>query len=241
MIDKIVPDIARALDGIADGATVLIGGFGEAGNPTELVHALIDQGARELVVVNNNAGNGEIGLARLLQAGRVRKLVCSFPRSSHGHVFDALYRAGRIELELVPQGTLAERIRAGGAGIPAFFTPTAAKTDLAAGKESRRFGDREYVLEHAIRGDVALIKAEKADRWGNLVYRKAARNFGAVMAMAADRTIVQVRQVVSLGSLDPEAIVTPSIFVDRVVEITDPISERDSLLALDHARKEAAA
>ncbi|MCP3734249.1 3-oxoacid CoA-transferase subunit A [Sphingomonas sp. RP10(2022)] len=233
MIDKIARSAADALHGIADGSTVLIGGFGEAGNPTELVHALIDQGARDLVVVNNNAGNGEIGLARLLQAGRVRKLICSFPRSSHGHVFDDLYRAGKIELELVPQGTLAERIRAGGAGIPAFYTPTAAGTDLAVGKETRTFAGREHVLETAIRGDVALIKAEAADRWGNLVYRKAARNFGAVMATAADTTIAQVRRVVPLGELDPEAIVTPSIFVAHVVAVPNPVSERDSLLALD--------
>lgn len=233
MIDKIVASAAEALRDVADGSTVLIGGFGEAGNPTELVHALIEQGARELVVVNNNAGNGEIGLARLIQAGRVRRLVCSFPRSSHSHVFDDLYRAGRIELELVPQGTLAERIRAGGAGIPAFFTPTAAGTDLAVGKETRVFAEREHVLETAIRGDVALIKAEAADRWGNLVYRMAARNFGPVMASAAAKTVAQVRRVVSLGALDPEAIVTPSIFVQSVVVVANPVSERDSLPALD--------
>lgn len=233
MIDKIVLNTEDAVHGIADGSTVLIGGFGEAGNPTELVHALIDQGARDLVVVNNNAGNGEIGLARLLQAGRVRRLICSFPRSSHGHVFDDLYRAGKIELELVPQGTLAERIRAGGAGIPAFYTPTAAGTDLATGKETRVFGGREHVMELAIRGDVALVKAEAADRWGNLVYRKAARNFGAVMATAATTTIAQVRRVVALGALDPEGVITPSIFVARVLEVSQPVSERDSLLALD--------
>lgn len=233
MIDKIVLTTEDAVRGIADGSTVLIGGFGEAGNPTELVHALIDQGARDLVVVNNNAGNGEIGLARLLREGRVRRLICSFPRSSHGHVFDDLYRAGKIELELVPQGTLAERIRAGGAGIPAFYTPTAAGTDLAAGKETRIFAGREHVMELAIRGDVALVKAEAADRWGNLVYRKAARNFGAVMAAAADTTIAQVRRVVPLGELDPEAVITPSIFVARVLEVPQPVSERDSLPALD--------
>jgi 3-oxoadipate CoA-transferase alpha subunit len=232
MIDKRCCDVAEALAGVADGATVLIGGFGEAGNPTELIHALIDQGARELTVVNNNAGNGEIGLARLLQAGRVRKLVCSFPRSSHGYVFDDLYRAGKIELELVPQGTLAERIRAGGAGVPAFFTPTAVGTQLAQGKEVRAFGGRDHVLETAIRGDVALIKGETADRWGNLVYRKAARNFGAVMATAATLTIAQVRRVVALGALDPESVVTPSIFVHRVVEVAYPVSERDHLAAL---------
>ena len=231
MINKIARHVEEAVEGIADGSTVLIGGFGEAGNPTELVHALIGQGARDLVVVNNNAGNGEIGLARLIQAGRVRKLICSFPRSSHSHVFDDLYRAGGIELELVPQGTLAERIRAGGAGIPAFFTPTAAGTDLAAGKEIRMFAEREHVMETAIRGDIALIKAEAADRWGNLVYRKAARNFGPVMASAATKTIAQVRRVVPLGELDPETIVTPSIFIQHVVAIPNPVSERDFLMA----------
>ena len=236
MIDKRRPDAIQALVGVPDGATVLIGGFGEAGNPTELVHALIDQGARELTVVNNNAGNGEIGLARLLQAGRVRKLICSFPRSSHSYVFDELYKANRIELELVPQGTLAERLRAGGAGIPAFFTPTAAGTDLAKGKEVRTFDGREFLMETAIRGDVALIKAETADRWGNLVYRKAARNFGAVMATAATVTIAQVRHLVELGDLDPESVVTPSIYVDRVVRIAEPVSERDHLAELDRQR-----
>ena len=236
MIDKRRPDAIQALVGVPDGATVLIGGFGEAGNPTELVHALIDQGARELTVVNNNAGNGEIGLARLLQAGRVRKLICSFPRSSHSYVFDELYKANRIELELVPQGTLAERLRAGGAGIPAFFTPTAAGTDLAKGKEVRTFDGREFLMETAIRGDVALIKAETADRWGNLVYRKAARNFGAVMATAATVTIAQVRHLVELGDLDPESVVTPSIYVDRVVMIAEPVSERDHLAELDRQR-----
>lgn len=236
MIDKRRPDAIQALVGVPDGATVLIGGFGEAGNPTELVHALIDQGARELTVVNNNAGNGEIGLARLLQAGRVRKLICSFPRSSHSYVFDELYKANRIELELVPQGTLAEKLRAGGAGIPAFFTPTAAGTDLAKGKEVRTFDGREFLMETAIRGDVALIKAETADRWGNLVYRKAARNFGAVMATAATVTIAQVRHLVELGDLDPESVVTPSIYVDRVVMIAEPVSERDHLAELDRQR-----
>ena len=233
MIDKRCTDVGAALQGVKDGSIVLIGGFGEAGNPTELVHGLIDQGARDLTVVNNNAGNGEIGLARLLQAGSVRKLICSFPRSSHSHVFDDLYKRGKIELELVPQGTLAERLRAGGAGIPAFFTPTAVGTDLAAGKEVRAFEGRDYLMETALRGDIALVKAETADRWGNLVYRKAARNFGAVMATAADVTVVQVRHLVELGDLDPEAIVTPSIYVDRVVRIAEPVSERDHLAQLD--------
>lgn len=229
MIDKLTDDAVEAVSCVRDGDTVLIGGFGEAGNPTELVHALIEQGARGLTIVNNNAGNGEIGLARLLKRGRVAKLICSFPRSSHSHVFTELYRAGAIELELVPQGTLAERLRAGGAGIPAFFTPTGAGTDLAAGKETRLFAGREHVLETAIRGDVALIKAEVADRWGNLSYRMAARNFGPVMAMAAKRTIAQVRRSADLGTLDPETIVTPSIFVDRVVLVPAPVSERDHL------------
>ncbi len=229
MIDKRVLNAAEAVRDVSDGAVLLIGGFGEAGNPTELIHAVIDQGARELTVVNNNAGNGEIGLARLLQMRRVRKLICSYPRGSHSHVFDALYKAGDIELELVPQGTLAERIRAGGAGIPAFYTPTAVGTALAHDKEVRDFAGRSYLLETAIRGDFALIKADATDRWGNLVYRKASRNFGPIMATAAQLTIAQVRQVVELGQLDPEAIVTPSIFVDRVVEVADPIRERDHL------------
>ncbi|MDH7972118.1 3-oxoacid CoA-transferase subunit A [Sphingomonas sp. AR_OL41] len=229
MIDKHASDLREAVEMVRDGDTVLIGGFGEAGNPTELIHALIEHGARGLTVVNNNAGNGEIGLARLLKMGRVAKLICSFPRGSHGHIFDALYKERRIELELVPQGTLAERLRAGGAGIPAFFTPTAAGTDLATDKEVRAFGGRDYVLEHAIRGNVAFIKAETADRWGNLTYRKAARNFGPVMAMAAQITVAQVRQVVPLGTIDPECIVTPSIFVSRIVEVANPISERDHL------------
>ncbi|AUW59288.1 3-oxoadipate CoA-transferase [Sphingobium sp. SCG-1] len=230
MINKITDDAVAAVSVVKDGDTVLIGGFGEAGNPTELVHALIEHGARDLTIVNNNAGNGEIGLARLLLKGRVSKLICSFPRSSHGHVFNDLYKTGSIKLELVPQGTLAERMRAGGAGVPAFFTPTAAGTDLAAGKEIRVFDGREHVLEHAIRGNVALIKAELADRWGNLVYRKAARNFGPVMAMAADKTVAQVRREIELGGIDPERIITPSIFVDRVVRIPNPVSERDHLL-----------
>jgi len=229
MIDKRYSDALAALRDVKDGATILVGGFGEAGNPTELMHALVEQGARELTVVNNNAGNGEIGLALLLREGRVRKMVCSFPRGSHGHVFDALYHSKRIELELVPQGTLAERIRAGGAGVPAFYTPTGVGTDLATGKETRQFGGREYLLEMAIRADFALIKAEKADRWGNLIYNKAARNFSPVMAMAADVTVVQSRYLCEPGELDPEAVVTPSIFVDRIVHVPDPIRESDHL------------
>ena len=211
-----------AVAGIPDGATVLIGGFGVAGMPFDLIDALIQQGATDLTVVSNNAGNGDAGLAALLAAGRVRKIICSFPRQPDSHVFDSLYRAGRIELELVPQGNLAERMRAAGAGIGAFFCPTGVGTQLAEGKETRVIDGRTYVLEYPIRGDVAIIKAETADRMGNLVYRKTARNFGPVMAMAASTTIAQVRRVVDAGGLDPEAVVTPGIFVDRIVEIADP-------------------
>lgn len=227
MLDKRAVSLDIAVAGIEDGATVLIGGFGEAGSPTELIHALIDQGARNLTVVNNNAGTGEIGLAALLAARRVSKMICSYPRSSNPYVFDQLYAAGEIELELNPQGTLAERIRAGGSGIGAFFTPTGADTEIATGKETRIINGRKQILETSLRGDVALIKAEAADRWGNLVYRKAGRNFGPIMCMAADLVIVQVRRVVNIGELDPEAIVTPSVFVDRIVEVPDPINESD--------------
>jgi 3-oxoadipate CoA-transferase alpha subunit len=219
MIDKIVPSAEAALCDVRDGATVMIGGFGGAGQPAELIDALIEQGATDLTIVNNNAGNGETGLAALLKAGRVRKIICSFPRQVDSQVFDGLYRAGRIELELVPQGNLAERIRAAGAGIGGFFTPTAFGTDLAKGKETREIGGRMYVLESPIHADVALIKAERGDRWGNLVYRKTARNFGPVMAMAAKLTVASVHEIVPLGGLDPEAIVTPGIFVQRVVEV----------------------
>jgi 3-oxoadipate CoA-transferase alpha subunit len=219
MIDKIAGSVADALAGIADGATVLIGGFGTAGIPNELIDGLIEQGARELTVVNNNAGNAEAGLAALLKAGRVRKIICSFPRQADSHVFDALYRSGRLELELVPQGNLAERIRAAGAGIGAFFCPTGFGTPLAGDRETREIDGKQYVLEYPIRGDVALIKAECGDRWGNLVYRKAARNFGPVMAMAADRTVATVHRIAELGALDPETIVTPGIFVQHVVKI----------------------
>jgi 3-oxoadipate CoA-transferase, alpha subunit len=217
MIDKIVRNLAEALAGVPDGATVMIGGFGGAGQPAELIDALIEQGARDLVIVNNNAGNGDIGLAALLKARRVRKIICSFPRQTDSHVFDALYRAGEIELELAPQGNLAERIRAAGAGIGAFYTPTGFGTELARGKETRRIDGRDQVLEYPIHADFSLVKALKADRWGNLVYRKAARNFNPIMAMAARCTVAQVAQVVELGALDPEVIVTPGLFVDRVV------------------------
>jgi len=219
MIDKTVASLAQALQDVQDGATVLVGGFGGAGQPVELLDALVEQGARELTIVANNAGNGETGLAGLLKAGRVRKLICSFPRAADGQVFEALYKAGQVELELVPQGNLAERIRAAGAGIGGFFTPTGYGTDLARGKETRRIDGRDYVLEYPIHADLALVRAERADRWGNLTFRKAARNFNPVMAMAARCTIAQARELVPLGSLDPETIVTPGIFVNRVVHV----------------------
>jgi 3-oxoadipate CoA-transferase alpha subunit len=219
LIDKMMSSVSDAVAGIGDGATVMIGGFGAAGMPAELIDALIEQGARGLTIINNNAGNGETGLAALLKEGRVRKIVCSFPRQVDSQVFDTLYRAGEIELELVPQGNLAERIRAAGAGIGAFYTPTGYGTLLANNKETREIDGRHYVLEYPIRADFALIKAERADRWGNLVYRKTARNFGPIMASAAACTIAQVSSIVPLGSLDPEAIVTPGIFVRRVVAV----------------------
>lgn len=225
MIDKTVADVPAALADVADGATVLIGGFGESGSPIELIHGLIDQGARELTVVSNNTGNGLVGLAALIKEGRVRRMVCSYPRSSHSRVFPDLFRQGAIELELVPQGTLAERIRAGGAGVPAFFTPTAAGTVLAEGKEEREFDGRRYVMERAIRGDVSLVRADRGDRFGNLVFNKAARNFGPIMCMAAATSIVQVRQIVEAGALDPEHVVTPGIFVDRLVAVPEPAAE----------------
>ena len=220
MIDKSVASPEAALADIPDGATIMIGGFGNAGMPAALIDALIAQGARELTIVNNNAGNADTGLAALIAAKRVRKILCSFPRQADSWHFDKAYRAGELQLELVPQGTLAERIRAAGAGIGAFYTPTAFGTDLAKGKETRRIGDRDYVLEYPIHADYALIKADRADRWGNLTYRKTARNFAPVMAAAARCTVVQVREIVALGALDPEAIVTPGIFVQRVVKIS---------------------
>ena len=217
MIDKTVSDCATAVAGIADGAAVMIGGFGSAGSPDELIDALIDQGARDLTIISNNAGNGETGIAALIKEGRVRKIVCSFPRQPDSHHFDAAYRAGEIELELVPQGNLAARIQAAGAGLGAIFTPTGFGTLLAQGKETRHIRGRDYVLEYPIHADVALIKAHRGDRWGNLVYSKTARNFGPIMAMAAKATIAQVGSVVPLGSIDPEAVVTPGIFVQRLV------------------------
>ncbi len=219
MINKISDSVAQALAGVKDGATVLIGGFGTAGIPDVLIDGLLEQGARDLTVVNNNAGNADYGVAALLKAGRVRKVICSFPRQVDSYVFDDLYRSGKLELELVPQGNLAERIRAAGAGIGAFFCPTAYGTELAAGKGTRDINGRQYVLEYPICGDVALIKAEQGDRWGNLTYRKAARNFGPVMATAAKTTVATVHEVVELGALDPEAIVTPGIYVSHVVKI----------------------
>ncbi len=219
MIDKIAPSIADAMAGLQDGSTVLIGGFGTAGIPNELIDGLIAQGAKDLVVVNNNAGNADTGLAALLKTGRVRKIICSFPRQADSYVFDELYRSGKLELELVPQGNLAERIRAAGAGVGAFFSPTGYGTDLAKGKETREINGKHYVLEMPIYGDVALIKAEAGDRWGNLIYRKAARNFGPVMATAAKKTIATVHEIVELGTLNPEHIVTPGIFVKKIVKI----------------------
>ncbi len=219
MIDKSVPGVEQAVGDIPDGATVMIGGFGRAGQPVELIDALIAHGAKNLTIVNNNAGNGDTGLAALLANKQVRKIICSFPRQSDSWVFDGLYRAGEIELELVPQGNLAERIRAAGAGIGAFFSPTGVGTELADGKEEREIDGRRYVLEYPIRADFALISALRADRWGNLVYRETARNFGPIMAAAASTTIAQVDEIVPLGSLDPESVVTPGIFVNRVVAV----------------------
>jgi len=215
----ITDDPDAAVAEIADGSTILIGGFGMAGMPLTLIDALIRQGARDLTVVNNNAGNGDTGLAALLAAGRVRKMICSFPRQSDSYVFDGLYRAGKIELELVPQGNLAERMRAAGAGVGAFYSPTGVGTPLAEGKEQRTIGGRDYLLEYPIKGDVALIGAYVGDRMGNLVYRKTARNFGPVMATAAALTIAEVKRVVEIGEIDPEVVVTPGIFVDRILDL----------------------
>ncbi|MFE6977931.1 3-oxoacid CoA-transferase subunit A [Streptomyces sp. NPDC057682] len=217
MITTIAANTDEAVAGVQDGATVLVGGFGLAGMPFDLIDALIRQGARDLTVVSNNAGNGDVGLAALLAAGRVRRIVCSFPRQSDSHVFDGLYRAGRVELEVVPQGTLAERMRAGGAGIGAFYCPVGAGTPLAEGKETREIDGRVHVLEHPIKGDVALIQAHRADTLGNLVYRRTARNFGPVMATAASTVVAQVAEIVPAGAIDPETVVTPGIHVDRLV------------------------
>jgi 3-oxoadipate CoA-transferase alpha subunit len=225
MIDKFVASVADALSGIQDGSTILLGGFGAVGQATHLIEGLIETGATDLTVVANNAGYGRIGLARLLEARRVRKLICSFPRIAGSTIFETLYREGAVELELVPQGTLAERMRAAGAGIPAFFTPTSVGTQLAEGKETREIDGRTHVLEYALPGDVALVEAWRADRWGNLIFRAAGRNFNPVVAMAGRLTVVQTQHVAQLGELDPEAVVTPGIFVDRVVHLPhgDPV------------------
>ena len=231
MIDKQIGSAAEAVREIFDGATVMIGGFGEAGSPIELIHALIDQGTRDLTVVNNNTGSGHVGLAALIENRQVRKMICSFPRTANSLVFPELYRAGEIELELVPQGTLAERIRAGGAGIPAFYTPSSVGTPLAEGKEVRCFNGQDFVMEYGLTADFALIKCRQADRLGNLVYNKTARNFAPIMAMAARTTIVQAGAVVPVSAIDPECVVTPGIFVNTVVEITEP--QHESLLVAE--------
>ncbi len=227
MIDKRADSLAEAVSDIADGSTVMIGGFGEAGSPIELIHSLIDQGATDLTVVNNNTGSGEVGLAALIKAGRVSTMICSYPRSANSTVFPDMYRSGSIELVLVPQGTLAERIRAGGAGIPAFYTPSSVGTPLQAGKETRFFKDREYVLESGLTADFALIKSRTADSHGNLLFNKTARNFSPIMATAAEITIVQADRIVEIGTIDPECVITPGIFVNRVVEVGDPAQESD--------------
>ncbi len=225
MINKQVASLAEAVADVLDGATVMVGGFGEAGSPIELIHALIDQGAKDLTVVNNNTGSGEVGLAALIKAGRVSKMICSYPRSTNSTVFPELYRSGKIELELVPQGTLAERIRAGGAGIPAFYTPTSLGTPLGEGKEVRNFEGRDYVLEYGLSADFAILKGKAADRYGNVLYNKTARNFSPLMAMAAKTTIVQVASVMAAGEIDPENVITPGIFVNRVVKVPHPAHE----------------
>ncbi len=225
MINKIIGSAAEAVSKIHDGATVMIGGFGEAGSPIELIHALIDYGAKNLTVVSNNTGSGHVGLAALIENRQVAKTICSFPRTANSKVFPELYHAGEIELELVPQGTLAERIRAGGAGIPAFYTPASVNTPLAEGKESRIFNNQEYVLEYGIKADFALVKAETADRYGNLLYHATARNFGPIMCTAANTAIVQVKKIVEPGMIDPETVVTPGIFVQKVIEINNPTDE----------------
>ena len=230
MINKVCPSVAQAVADIPNGATVMIGGFGASGSPVELIHALIDHGAKNLTVINNNTGNGEVGLAALIGNGQVRKMVCSFPRSSQSKVFPEFYKAGKIELDLVPQGTLAERIRAAGAGIPAFYTPTTVGTVLAEGKEQREFDGRTFVLERWLKADFALVKCHTADPLGNLIFNKTARNFSPLMCMAATTTIVQAQHLVERGGIDPEHVVTPGIFVNRVVEVAEPIHE-DTLIA----------
>ena len=234
MINKIVGTAKDAVDEIFDGATIHISGFGEAGSPVELIHALVDKGTGNLTIISNNAGSGHVGLAALIENRQVRKIICSFPRTAISVVFPELYKNGEIELELVPQGTLAERIRAAGAGIPAFYTPASVNTPLANNKETREFNGKTYVLEHGLYADFALVKCQAADMYGNLVYNKTARNFGPVMCMAAKTTIVQARRIVELGQIDPEHVVTPGIFVKKVVEIADPVNE--SVLVAENRR-----
>ncbi|MDA7977458.1 MAG: 3-oxoacid CoA-transferase subunit A [Pirellulales bacterium] len=231
MIDKRVDTIAEAVAGIADGATVMIGGFGEAGSPIELIHALIDLGPKDLTVINNNTGSGHVGLAALIAAGQVAKMICSYPRSLNSKVFPELYRAGKIELELVPQGTLAERIRAGGAGIPAFYTRTSINTPLADGKKVRTFAGKEHVLEFGLTADFALVKCQTADRYGNLLFNKTARNYSPIMCTAAEVTVVQARNIVEVGQIDPECVVTPGIFVNRLFNVPDPVVESELVKA----------
>ncbi len=231
MIDKRVDTPAEAVADIFDGATVMIGGFGEAGSPIELIHALIDLGAKNLTVVNNNTGSGYVGLAALIASGQVKKMICSYPRTLGSKVFPELYRAGRIELELVPQGTLAERIRAGGAGIPAFYTATSVGTPLADGKEQRSFNGKNYVMEYGLTADFAIIKCERADRYGNLTYNKTARNFAPIMATAAKVSIAQAGKCMEIGDIDPEVVVTPGIFIDRVVTVSNPAQESKLIAA----------
>jgi 3-oxoadipate CoA-transferase alpha subunit len=225
MINKIVESVTEAVIDIHDGSTVMIGGFGEAGSPIELIHGLIDHGAKNLTVVSNNCGSGHVGLAALIENRQVRKMICSFPKTANSLVFPQLFRAGEIELELVPQGTLAERIRAGGAGIPAFYTPSSVNTPLAEGKESRIFDGKEYVLEYGIKANFSLVKCETADRYGNLVYHATARNFNPIMCTAADVSIVQAKTIVDPGQIDPEVVITPGIYVQHVVEVIDPADE----------------
>ncbi len=234
MINKIIPSAKEAVEDIFDGATVMISGFGEAGSPIELIHALIDKGSKKLTVISNNAGSGHVGLAALIENRQVSKIICSFPRTVISVVFPELYKNREIELELVPQGTLAERIRSAGAGIPAFFTPTSVDTPLAEGKETRVFNNKTYVMEHALEADFALVKCKSADRYGNLTYNKTARNFGPIMCMAAKNAIIQAKEIVDPGQLDPECIVTPGIFVKKVVNIANPADE--SVLVAEERR-----
>lgn len=234
MINKIIPNVEEAVANIFDGASVMISGFGEAGSPIELIHALIDKGSKDLTIISNNAGSGHVGLAALIENKQVSKIICSFPRTVISVVFPELYKNGEIELELVPQGTLAERIRAAGAGIPAFFTPTSVNTPLAEGKETRVFNNKTYVMEHALSADFALVKCKTADRYGNLLYNKTARNFGPVMCMAAKSSIVQAKEIVEPGQIDPECIVTPGIFVQKVVNVPNP--ENESILVAKDRR-----